>query len=127
MEPIDVHPVRLARPGLLVEVDALDEDGIDEVRLAEVVAAEVVGRPSRVEVLRREPPRPAVEAALRDRTGERAVDELGAGRLPLLEVRVGEPAALEAGLPRIGLREVGIIAAAVHDDALDPAGYDTRA
>src|SRR5258708_14581761 len=121
MEPIDVHPVRLARPGLLVEVDALDEDGIDEVRLAEVVAAEVVGRPSRVEVLRREPPRPAVEAALRDRTGERAVDELGAGGLRLREVRGGERAALEAGLPGIGLREVGIIEAAVHEHALDRA------
>src|SRR5258708_13122116 len=99
MEPIDVHPVRLARPGLLVEVDALDEDGIDEVRLAEVVAAEVVGRPSRVEVLRGQPPRPAVEAALRDRTGERAVDELGAGRLPLLDFRSAHHPAPNPGLP----------------------------
>jgi hypothetical protein len=121
VEAVDVDPFLPLRPALLVEPDALDEHRVDQIGLPEVVAGELVDRAAGVEVLRREAPRPPVEAALRDRPGEGAADELGAGRLPLLEVRVGEGAALEPGLARIGLRQVGVVEPAVLEDALDRA------
>jgi hypothetical protein len=122
MEAVKVDPARPLGPPLLPEVDPLDEDRLVQVRLAEVVAPEVVAGPTGVQVLGGEAPGPSVEAALRDRSGEGAVDELGAGRLPLVEVRVREGAALETSLARIGLRQIGVVEPAVAEDALDRTG-----
>jgi hypothetical protein len=104
MEAVKVDPAGAVGPLLLAEMDPLDEGRLVQVRLAEVVAPEVVAGPTGVQVLGGEAPGPSVEAALPDRTSKGAVDELGAGRLPLVEVRVREGTALEAGLARIGSR-----------------------
>src|SRR5207248_2050433 len=98
VEPVEPDPPGPLRPALLAEVDPLDEGRLHEIGLGEVVVPELVDRAARIEVLGRQAPRPAVEAALRDRAREGAADELRARRLPFLEMRIDEAATLEPGL-----------------------------
>src|SRR5260221_9626144 len=118
VDPIERHVLGTIGPGLLVDVDAVDERDTDELRLSKVVSRERVHDPLRVEVRRVRAPRTAVEARVHDASGEPAVDELRGERLPRVDLRTVEGAALEARLARTNAGEVGVIEPAVAEDRL---------
>jgi hypothetical protein len=69
-------------------------------------------------------PRPSVDADVGDAAGEGAVDELRAERLPAIDPCAVEAAALETGLTRADGAQVGLVEAAVAEDAPPPGGEE---
>src|SRR5512142_978972 len=121
VDAVEDHVLGALGPALFRDVDAVHEGHADELGLAEVVATEGIRVPLWVDLVGVRAPRPAVEADVHDATGEPAVDELRRERLPRVDPRAVERAALEPRLPGTHAGEVGAVELAVAEHALAPA------